>query len=99
MQNRIREIRKQRGITQVELAKKLGITQGGIQKLEVGSRNLDIEWMRKIAKALDCQPYELLPLDMQPDITPEETEILRAIRKAREITTKTNNISGNTKAG
>jgi len=99
MQNRIRELRKQRGITQVELAKKLGITQGGIQKLEVGSRNLDIEWMRKISKALDCQPYELLPLDMQPNITPEETEILRAIRKAREITTKTENISDNTKAG
>ncbi len=81
MHNRIREIRKQIGITQVELAKMLGITQGGIQKLEVGSRNLDIEWMRKIAKALDCKPYELLPLDMQPDITPEETEILKIIRK------------------
>jgi transcriptional regulator with XRE-family HTH domain len=81
MQNRIREIRKQKDITQVELAKKLGITQGGIQKLERGERCLTVEWMRKIADALDCKAYELLPLDMQPDITPEETEIIKTIRK------------------
>ena len=34
--NRIRELRKERGLTQVELAKMLGVTQNAIYKLETG---------------------------------------------------------------
>lgn len=82
-QNRIKELRKAQKMTQVELAQKLGTTQGTIQKLEAGQSPLDTKWMRNIAEALGIEPYELLPLDMQPkEITPEEKEILRVIRKS-----------------
>ena len=81
-QNRIKEMRKAQKMTQVELAQKLGTTQGTIQKLEAGQSPPDTKWMRNIAEALGIEPYELLPLDMQPkEITPEEKEILRVIRK------------------
>ena len=41
--------------------------------------------MRKVADALEVKPYELLPMDMQPEkITPEEQEILRMIRKSKD---------------
>ena len=81
-QNRIKELRKERKITQVQLAKILNTSQGTIQKLETGQVPLDTRWMRNISSALCVEPYELLPLDMQPkEITPEEREILRMIRK------------------
>lgn len=83
--NRIKELRKLRNITQVELAKACKTTQGSIQKLESGDIELDLKWMRKIAEVLRVKPYELLPIDMQPDeITPEEREILRMIRKSKD---------------
>lgn len=97
--NCIKEIRKRKGITQVELAKRLGISQGAIQKLETGERGLDLDWMEKISKALNVKPWELLPKEMQPDITPEEMEVLRAVRKAKNSVVKTDDISETSKAG
>ena len=84
-QNRIKEFRKLRNLTLEELAKKLGVSYSAIQKLESGVVDLDINWMRKVADALEVKPYELLPMDMQPEkITPEEQEILRMIRKSKD---------------
>ena len=81
--NRIKDLRKAKKMTQVELAQALGVTQGTIQKLETNQVALDTKWMRRIAEILEIEPYELLPLDMQPQsITPEEMEVLRAIRKS-----------------
>lgn len=97
-ENCIKEIRKLKGITQVELAKRLGISQGAIQKLETGERGLDLDWIEKISKALNVEPWQLLPKNMQPNITTEEAEVLRAIRKAKEITSQQNEVSQTTKA-
>lgn len=97
--NCIKEIRKRKGITQVQLAEMLGVTQGAVQKLETGINDLTSKMMKKLAEVLNVEPWELLPKDMQPDITPEEAEVLRAIRKAKEVTAKTNEISPTTKAG
>lgn len=80
--NRIKAIRKERGLTQVELAEKLGVAQGTIQKLENDQIEFSTSWMRKISEALEVEPFELLPLDMQPkETTPEEREMLRTFRK------------------
>jgi len=98
-ENCIKEIRKRQGITQTELAKMLGVSQGAIQMLETGQRGLDLDWMNKISKALNCEPWELLPKEMQPNITPEEMEVLRAVRKAKSIDSQQNNVSTTTKAG
>ena len=86
--NCIKEVRKRKGVTQVQLAGMLGVSQGAIQMVETGQRSLDIDWMNKIADALNVEPWELLPKEMQPNITPEEAEVLRAIRKAKEVTQK-----------
>lgn len=81
-ENRIKELRKLRKMTQVELAQKIGVTQGAIQKLENGVMDLTTKWMSSISVALDVKPYELLPQEWQPEeISPEEREILRMIRK------------------
>ncbi len=64
--NRIRELRKERGLTQVELAKILGVTQNAIYKLETGESDLNTKWMEKLSSALNVKPYELLPIEWQP---------------------------------
>ena len=91
--NCIKDVRKKRKMTQVELAKKMGVSQSAINLIETGQRGLDIEWMNKFADALNCEPWELLPKEMQPNITPEEMEVLRAVRKAKETVAKTENLS------
>lgn len=79
-ENRIRYLRKLRKLTQVELAERLGVSHSAIQKLETGIVDLDTKWMKQLSIALDVKPYELLPLEWQPEeITPEEREILRMI--------------------
>lgn len=97
-ENCIKEIRKLKGITQVELAKMLGVTQGAVQKLESGENDLTGKMLKKLATVLNVDAWQLLPKDMQPNITADEMEVLRAIRKAKEITSQQNEVSQTTKA-
>lgn len=84
--NRVRELRKKLGLTQVELAEKIGVTQTAIYKLETGASDLDTKWMKKISDALGVKPYELLPKEWQPqEITEEEKQILELFRKKTNI--------------
>lgn len=83
IKNNIRELRKKRGLTQQQLAQKLGISQVHLGRLETNARSMDLEQVEKISAALGVKPYELLPQEWQPEeITPEEREILRVIRKS-----------------
>ena len=49
----LERLRKERGLTQVQLANRLGITQGTFALYETGKRNPKIETVKKIAKALN----------------------------------------------
>lgn len=60
MENRIKELRKARGLTMKQLAELVGTSNQQISHLEKGRRRLTLEWMERIAKALDCQPADLL---------------------------------------
>lgn len=53
-QNRMKEIRKEKGITLTEIANKTGISIGYLSHLEKGTRkNPSVEMMDKISKCLD----------------------------------------------
>ncbi len=58
--NRIRDVRKQVGLTQTELADAVGITQGQIARLERGDRNLSTDLLLRIADALQRPAAELI---------------------------------------
>lgn len=47
-------------MSQSELGRMVGLTQGQIGHLENGTRALTLEWMRRIAKALDVDVAALL---------------------------------------
>ena len=57
---RIRQARKSAGMTQAELAHKLGISAAGIAQWENDLRNPKIETLRKLADALGVTPGYLL---------------------------------------
>ena len=59
MGNSISKLRKEKKMTQSELAKLIGVTQETISKLENGKRNLDINTAQKIAIAFEVSLDEL----------------------------------------
>ena len=61
MTNRIKELREGRGFSQERLAELAHTTRSQIVKLERGERRLTVDWMRRLAPALDCVPADLLP--------------------------------------
>lgn len=82
IKNNIKELRKKKGLTQQQLAAKLGMSQVHLGRLETNARSMDLEQVEKIAAALGVKPFDVLPTEWMPEeITPEEREILRMIRK------------------
>ena len=57
--NRIAEIRKEKGITQIELAARSGVSQPYIVDLEHGRRGASPDTWARIAEALGVQVDEL----------------------------------------
>ena len=85
MKNRIAILRKERGLTLAALAAMAGTTKAQIQKLERGDRRLSLEWMERLAHAMDVKMSELLPIgETACQHGPAETEILDIIRQLPE---------------
>jgi DNA-binding XRE family transcriptional regulator len=55
----LREWRKYRGMTQVDLAAISGLSQGAIAQIEAGKRNPSVETARRFANALNCDIDDL----------------------------------------
>lgn len=64
--NRIRELREARGFTLEELAGRVGTTNQQISHLELGKRQLTVDWLRRLAVALDCHPWTIVEADPRP---------------------------------
>jgi transcriptional regulator with XRE-family HTH domain len=52
LQKLLRQIRKEAGLTQAELAKALGVPQSFVSKFESGERRLDLVELHHICKAV-----------------------------------------------
>ncbi len=63
MKNKIEEIRKEKGIRQDELAKKMGVSRQTISSLENGRYNPSIMLAYKIAKYFDMTIEEVFVFD------------------------------------
>lgn len=61
----IRKLRKLRGMTQLELADKVGCTDAAIRNYEKDSRTLKGDTLEKIAEALDVAPMVLRPNEVR----------------------------------
>ena len=54
MENRIKQLRLERGLTQLELANKLGLTPKAISFYELGQRQIPNTILAKLAEIFDC---------------------------------------------
>ena len=49
----VREVRKTRGLTQMDLSELIGVSYQQVQKYEKGSDNISVERLKQIAKAVN----------------------------------------------
>nr|WP_243848033.1 helix-turn-helix transcriptional regulator [Sphingomonas oligoaromativorans] len=83
--NRIRKLREAQGLSQKALADLINVTPSALNKIEMGTRGLDQEWMRRIARVLNCSSADLLPDEENPDrLTTEERALIERYRSASE---------------
>lgn len=61
----IRSLRQRTGMTQMDLAKKVGVSQAIISRYENGERSIDLETAATIARALNCTIDDLMKEDAQ----------------------------------
>jgi transcriptional regulator with XRE-family HTH domain len=59
----LRRIREQRGLSQTQLAEAAGCSQPTISKLEKGEKNVTLDMLESIARALRVEPWELFGID------------------------------------
>ncbi|MDX5361018.1 MAG: helix-turn-helix domain-containing protein [Alphaproteobacteria bacterium] len=60
MTNRIRHFRKLRGLKLRELADRIGTTPQSVSRLETGHMTLSLDWLNRIADALEVHPTDLI---------------------------------------
>lgn len=64
---RLGELRRARGLTQVQLAERTGIDQAAISRIENGqTQGMDFSVLERLCAALDCEPGDLLERVKQP---------------------------------
>ena len=77
----INTVREAIGMTALQLAKRLGVTQPRIAKMEMNEENLKLCTMKKVAEAMDCDfVYYFKPKTTFQDIVQNQ-----ARKKAEEI--------------
>lgn len=59
----LKEMRLNRGLSQLKLAELSKVSYGYISELENGKKSPTVETVCKLAKALDCKPEELFKCD------------------------------------
>lgn len=81
----IKEYRKQKNMTQEQLASLTGLTQGQVARIEQGKTDIGLDQLKVFAQALGVKPYELLPDDWQPEkLSDEEKAFIEMLRKSKE---------------
>jgi len=73
-QNRLREFRKARGMTQIGLAQAADTSRQNIRLYETGISDMTVDWLIRLGRALDCHPWALVDPDAAaPVAAPQET--------------------------
>ena len=77
----INAVREAIGMTAVQLAKRLGVTQPRVAKMEANEENLKLSTMKKAAKAMNCD----FVYYFKPKSTFQDIVNVQAQKKAEEI--------------
>ena len=82
---RIRQVRKAKRIRQKVLARMVGISPGALTNFEKGRRRISLDWLHRIAEALDTPVAYFLPDEAEKNRAtpgdPRERRLLNAWRQ------------------
>ena len=78
---RVSQLRKAAGLSQLQLAEKLGVTQPLISRYEKGDRRMYDDLIIEMAKALKVTPNDLLGVSPSKPIAPDVQSISRRMIK------------------
>lgn len=79
--NRIRKYRKDRGLTQEQLADKINVSKGRVSNWEQGINRPDADVLADICRVLNVSPSDLLNVHLTTDnFTDHERNIIKAYR-------------------
>lgn len=79
---RIRELRKQAGISARALASKAGLTQSHLSKLETGAAKPSLEALERICRAMGVSLAEFFAAgEEQPHLAPHLSELIQEIKR------------------
>lgn len=83
--NRLKEIRKRRGLSQVELARRLGLHQSLISQYECGYLRLHGALLVRLAQALETTPDEILTATPPASAAAEPPLDRRFLRRLKQV--------------
>lgn len=84
--SRIREHRKKLGISQKQLAKKIGVSNGCVSNWEQGLNRPDADLLAALCEVLNVSPSSLLGVQlMEGDLNDTERKIIQEYRKKKDL--------------
>ena len=84
--NRIKRLRKELGISQKELAERIGVSNSRISNWEQGINRPDADILSKLCSALQTSPSLLLGIKLTKDeLTEKEWKVIRAYRSHTDV--------------
>ena len=93
--NRIKRLRKELGISQKELAERIGVSNSRVSNWEQGINRPDADILADICKALNVSPSELLDVRLSPeDLSDQERKVIMAYRTKPDLQKAVNILLG-----
>lgn len=84
--SRIRMYRKERGLTQKQLADKINVTKSRVSNWEQGINRPDADILTDICRVLNVSPSDLLNVHLSSDdLTARERKVIQAYRKKTTV--------------
>lgn len=74
--------RKEKGLTQKDMAEKLNISQSMYSRLETGSEEITLSRLQEILSILDVDIYQLLKVSMNEDNRDKILEVIKLQEQA-----------------
>ena len=85
MNEKIHQLRRERGMTQKELARRLGISPSAVGMYEQGRREPDSTLLSRLASVLECSTDELLGTDYSGDVGDVIDSIARTLERQQGL--------------
>jgi transcriptional regulator with XRE-family HTH domain len=82
----IRTIRERKGLTQVDMANRMGTERSNYARLENRDVNLTLKQIQEIADALEVSIYELIGMPQAGDLQVEPTDTLKRLEERLKMT-------------